>query len=39
MTKIYVNDANQATIVCPKCGFAKTMDTTNYKETQIMHWK
>ena len=34
MTKFYVNDANQTTIVCPKCGFAKMIDTTNYKETQ-----
>jgi hypothetical protein len=34
MTKFYVNDANQTTIVCPKCGFAKTIDTTNYKETK-----
>ena len=34
MTKFYVNDTNQAMIVCPKCGFAKTIDTTNYKETQ-----
>jgi hypothetical protein len=34
MTKIYVNDTSQATIVCPKCGFAKTIDATNYKETQ-----
>lgn len=34
MTKFYVNDTNQTTIVCPKCGFAKTIDTTNYKETQ-----
>jgi PilZ domain len=34
MTKIYVNDTNQATIVCPKCGFAKTIDTTNFKGTK-----
>jgi hypothetical protein len=34
MTKFYVNDDNQTTIVCPKCGFAKTIDTTNYKETK-----
>jgi len=34
MTKFYVNDTNQTTIVCPKCGFAKMIDTTNYKETQ-----
>jgi hypothetical protein len=34
MTKFYVNDTNQTTIVCPKCGFTKMIDTTNYKETQ-----
>jgi hypothetical protein len=34
MTKFYVNDTNQTMIVCPKCGFAKTIDTTNYKDTQ-----
>lgn len=34
MTKFYVNDTNQTTIICPKCGFAKTIDTTNFKETQ-----
>ena len=34
MNKVYVDDTNQATIVCPICGFVKTIDTTNYKETQ-----
>ena len=34
MTKFYVNDANQAIIVCPKCGFSKTVDTTNYIGTK-----
>ena len=34
VTKFYVNDTNQTTIVCPNCGFAKTIDTTNFKETQ-----
>lgn len=34
MTKFYVNDAYQTTIVCPKCGFSKTIDTSNYKKTQ-----
>ena len=33
MTKFYVNDTHQTTIVCPKCGFTKMIDTTNYKET------
>jgi hypothetical protein len=34
MTKFYVNDTNQVTIVCPKCGFAKAIDATNFKKTQ-----
>jgi hypothetical protein len=34
MTKFYVNDTNQTTIICPNCGFAKTIDTTNFKKTQ-----
>ena len=34
MTKFYVNDTNQTTIICPKCGYVKTIDTTNYKDTQ-----
>jgi len=34
MTKFYANDANQTTLICPKCGFVKTIDTTNYKKTQ-----
>ena len=34
MTKFYVNDTNKTTIICPNCGFAKTIDTTNFKETQ-----
>jgi len=34
MTKFYVNDINQATIVCPNCGFAKVIDTTNFKNTE-----
>jgi hypothetical protein len=34
MTKFFVNDADQVMIVCPKCGFTKTIDTTNYKKTQ-----
>ena len=33
MTKFYVDDANQAIVVCPKCGFAKQIDTTKYKST------
>jgi PilZ domain len=34
MTKIYADDANQATVVCPKCGFAKQIDTKKYKAAQ-----
>ena len=34
MTKFYVNDSSQTTIVCPKCGFAKMIDATNFKKTQ-----
>jgi DNA-directed RNA polymerase subunit RPC12/RpoP len=34
MTKFYVNDTNQTTIVCPKCGYARMIDTSNYKQTQ-----
>jgi hypothetical protein len=34
MTKFYVNDTNQTTIICPNCGFAKTIDTTNFKKTK-----
>ena len=34
MTTFYVNDADQTTIICPKCGFAKQIDTTNFKDTQ-----
>jgi len=34
MKKIYVNDDNQATIICPKCAFTKEIDMTNFKNTQ-----
>ncbi len=34
MKKIYVDDANQATIICPKCLFEKNIDVTNFKDTQ-----
>ena len=34
MKKIYVNDTNQATIICPKCGFEKKVDVTDFKDTQ-----
>ena len=34
MEKIYVDDTNQASIVCPECGFSKNIDITNFKNTQ-----
>ena len=34
MKKVYVDDTNQATIICPKCGFEKNTDVTNFKNTQ-----
>ena len=34
MKKVYVDDANQATIICPKCGLKKNVDVTNFKNTQ-----
>jgi hypothetical protein len=33
MKKVYVDDTNQVTIICPKCGFEKNIDTTNFKGT------
>lgn len=34
MKKVYVDDANQATMICPKCGYEKTVDVTEFKDTQ-----
>jgi hypothetical protein len=34
MKKVYVDDTNQATIICPKCGFEKTVDVTEFKDSQ-----
>ncbi|MGB2928611.1 MAG: PilZ domain-containing protein [Desulfobacterales bacterium] len=34
MKKIYVDDTNQATIICPKCGLEKNIDVTDFKNTQ-----
>jgi len=34
MKKVYVDDTNQATIICPKCGFEKTVDVTKFKDSQ-----
>jgi PilZ domain len=33
MKKIYVDDTNQATIICPECGLEKKIDVTNFKDT------
>ena len=33
MKKVYVDDTNQATIICPKCGFEKNLDVTDFKDT------
>ncbi len=34
MKMVYVDDTNQVTIICPKCGFTKNIDATNFKNTQ-----
>ncbi|MEA1947948.1 MAG: PilZ domain-containing protein [Thermodesulfobacteriota bacterium] len=34
MKTVYVNYANQATIICPKCALTKEIDMTNFKNTQ-----
>ena len=34
MRKVFVNDTNLATIICPKCGLKKKIDVTNFKNTQ-----
>ena len=34
MKKLYVDDTNYVTIVCPDCGFEKNFDTTHFKGTQ-----
>ena len=36
MDKIYVDDNNQATIICPNCGFEKIIDAKNYMNTKNM---
>ena len=33
MKTVHVDDTNQATIICPKCGFTKNIDATNFKNT------
>ena len=34
MKTVYVDDTDQATIICPKCGFLKNIDVTDFKDTQ-----
>ena len=34
MKKVYVDDTNQATIICPKCRLEKNIDVTDFKDTQ-----
>ena len=34
MKKLYVDDTNHVTIVCPNCGFEKNIDTTHFEGTQ-----
>ena len=33
MKKVYVDDTNRVTIICPKCGLEKNIDVTNFKDT------
>jgi len=33
MKKIYVDETNQAIIICPKCGLEKNIDVTDFKGT------
>ena len=34
MMKVLVGDNNQATVICPKCGFEKKANVTDFKDTQ-----
>ena len=34
VTKVYINEANTATIVCPRCDKTKTVDVSRYVELQ-----
>ena len=36
MGKFYVDENNQTTIICPKCGFEKNIDVTDFKDTHKM---
>lgn len=33
MKRVFIDDTHQATIICPKCGTAKNIDATNFKDT------
>ena len=33
MQTVYVDDTNQATIICPRCGFTKKIDVTKFRNT------
>jgi hypothetical protein len=33
MKTVYVDDTNCVRIICPKCGFEKNIDVTNFKDT------
>ena len=33
MKKVYADDANRATIICPQCGLKKNMDVTDFRDT------
>lgn len=34
MKKVYLNGTHRATVICPKCGFKKSIDARNLKDTQ-----
>ena len=34
MKKVYVDDTNSVTIICPECGFEKNIDMTSFDRTQ-----
>ena len=34
MKKVYVDDNGQATVICPKCGFEKIVDVTEFKDSK-----
>jgi hypothetical protein len=36
MKKVYVDENNQARIICPKCGFEKNVDATKFRNTKNM---